>query len=72
MTNEELLRVRALIAESRAAAASRHAEFMAQYGDMMLQIAQFWQSHVPDGVTIALSPDLSQKLEEFRERWKDG
>jgi hypothetical protein len=57
MSELELMRVRALLAESRADSASRHSQFLSEYADLVWDIANFWRS-----------AELVQKIEAFRER----
>lgn len=68
MTDDELWRVRCLIAEARAASANRHADFMAGYGDLICQLRDFWEANAPPDTHI---PDeLVERIEAFKERWK--
>jgi hypothetical protein len=58
------MKVRAYIAEARAASSTRHAEFLSDYADLMVEMRDFWQSVAPAGTV--LPPEIEAKVENFR------
>lgn len=69
MSEIELLKVRLALADGRIASANRHAEFMAAYGDLAMSLVEFYRERVVGEVTM--TPELSQKIEEFRKCWQE-